>query len=147
MEVEFTVDSGRLFLLQLRHGGPIGDAGLEPGAENSVLAAGIPASPGVATGTVRSSFDQVGGSAEEDQQTVLARKFTTPADVPAMLNAAAVITSQGGATSHAAVVCREARIPCVVGCGSDVLELLGYEVTVNGGAGVVFDVAQSRRRQ
>jgi pyruvate,orthophosphate dikinase len=147
VEVEFTVDSGQLFLLQLRHGRSVGSADLELAAESTVLAAGIPASPGIATGTVRVNVDHARGSAGKDQRTVLVREFTIPADVPAMLSAAAVITSQGGATSHAAVVCREAGIPCVVGCGSDALGLLGSEVTVDGGAGAILEVDPSGRKK
>jgi pyruvate,orthophosphate dikinase len=57
-----------------------------------------------------------------------------------MIAAAAVVTGTGGATSHAAVVCRELGRPCVVGCGDDVVERLrGAELTVDGGSGEVWD--------
>jgi pyruvate, orthophosphate dikinase len=69
----------------------------------------------------------------------LAREATSPDDVHGMIAAQAVITEQGGATSHAAVVSRELQTPCVVGCGAaTVTGLDGQEVTVDGAAGVVY---------
>ena len=70
---------------------------------------------------------------------MLARETTSPDDVGGMIAARAVITEQGGSTSHAAVVSRELHTPCVVGCGQGSLaRLVGTEVTVDGGSGTVY---------
>jgi pyruvate,orthophosphate dikinase len=77
-----------------------------------------------------------GGAADP---VVLARPTTSPEDVPAMIAAAAVVTELGGASSHAAVVCRGLGRPCVVGVGESVTTSWdGYEVTVDGSSGVVY---------
>ncbi|NYD38966.1 PEP-utilizing enzyme [Actinomycetospora corticicola] len=71
---------------------------------------------------------------------VLVRPFTAPDDVPAMYASVAVVTEHGGTTSHAALVAREAGLPCVVGCGDGVVAALqGRTVTVDGTRGVVLD--------
>jgi len=70
---------------------------------------------------------------------ILARDTTSPDDVHGMLVARAVITEQGGATSHAAVVSRALGVPCVVGCGSGkLLTLAGSTVTVDGASGRIY---------
>jgi pyruvate,orthophosphate dikinase len=112
------------------------------GAE--VLAGGKPACPGVATGVVVTDADEAedradpaDGSPGED--VVLARPTTDPDDVRGMSVSRAVITELGGSTSHAAVVCRELGVPCVVGCGAGgVTALAGRTVTVDGAAGAVY---------
>lgn len=137
IEVEFTVESGRLFLLQMRSAQVIGRpaGGRACGDRVPVLVRGMAASPGVGSGRAK---DDIAGPPEPRQEpAVLVREFTRPADVEAMLAASAVVTVRGGITSHAAVICREAGIPCVVGCGSDALDLIGQMVTVDGGAGTV----------
>lgn len=73
---------------------------------------------------------------------MLARDTTSPDDVHGMLVARAVITEQGGSTSHAAVVSRALGVPCVVGCGAGRLtSLAGRHVTVDGASGRVFEGA------
>jgi pyruvate,orthophosphate dikinase len=110
---------------------------ITPGAADAaeLLASGVPASPGVATGLAV-------GTPEEAQQTpgsVLVRRSTSPDDVHGMIAAAAVVTEQGGATSHAAVVSRALDTPCVVGCGAGTLEnLVGRIVTVDATSGRVY---------
>lgn len=103
--------------------------GIEP------LVTGTAASPGVVTGTAV-------GTPEEAQRTpgsVLVRRSTSPDDVHGMIAAVAVVTEQGGTTSHAAVVGRALDTPCVVGCGEGTVErLLGREVTVDATAGRVY---------
>jgi pyruvate,orthophosphate dikinase len=70
---------------------------------------------------------------------VLARPTTSPDDLAGMIAAHAVITEEGGSTSHAAVVSRALGLPCVVGCGPGALApLTGQTVTVDGGEGVVY---------
>ena len=65
------------------------------------------------------------------------RETTSPDDIHGMIAARAIITAQGGATSHAAVVSRALGRPCVVGCGAEVMALAGSVVTVDG-AGRVY---------
>ncbi|MHA6783680.1 pyruvate, phosphate dikinase [Pseudonocardia saturnea] len=110
---------------------------LAPGAADgaTLLAHGAAASPGVVTGVAV-------GTPEEAQTTpgaVLVRRATSPDDVHGMIAAAAVVTEQGGATSHAAVVSRALDTPCVVGCGAGIVEeLVGRTVTVDATSGRVY---------
>ena len=70
---------------------------------------------------------------------VLARAITSPDDVHGMLVCRAIITEQGGATAHAALVSRDLGKPCVVGCGTaSVTSLVGQLVTVDGGSGKIY---------
>lgn len=111
---------------------------LAPGADDGVevLASGVGASPGVVSGVVV-------GTPEEAQRkpgSILVRRATSPEDVHGMIAAVAVVTEQGGATSHAAVVSRALDTPCVVGCGDGTVStLLGRTVTVDAGTGRVLD--------
>jgi pyruvate,orthophosphate dikinase len=171
-DLEFTVESGRLWFLQtrkakrtpearVRHAVALGRAGVISPAEAlarirgadlgflrgprldalarsqaSVVAQGKPASPGAAVGLVVTSAR---ACEEATGDVVLARPTTDPEDVLAMSMASAVITELGGSTSHAAVICRELGVPCVVGCGrGNLAGLAGTEVTVDGGGGVVY---------
>jgi pyruvate, orthophosphate dikinase len=175
-DVEFTVEAGRLWLLQsraarcspeavVRHSAQLCREGLigpgealgritpeqieqllaprpDPMAVRTarVLARGKPACPGTAVGIVVTDADE----AEEraDEGVVLARPTTDPDDVPAMSVSRGVVTEHGGSTSHAAVVCRELALPCVVGCGTGTLAgLAGRTVTVDAGLGVIYDGA------
>lgn len=114
---------------------------IEPAAlaEAEVVASGLPACPGVGAGRVVADSDSAEDAADEGEDVVLARTTTSPDDVGGMIAARAVITEQGGSTSHAAVVSRELHTPCVVGCGQGSLrELVGTEVTVDGAAGKVY---------
>lgn len=114
---------------------------IEPDAASSstVVATGLPACPGVGAGVVVGDSDAAEDAADEGQDVVLARETTSPDDVGGMIAARAVITEQGGSTSHAAVVSRELHTPCVVGCGKGtLLSLVGSEVTVDGSTGTVY---------
>ena len=170
-DIEFTVQSGELFLLQsrpakrtaraaVRIAVELVDEGvLEPdealsrvtadqirtllrpeiaaGAADDadVLARGVPASPGVATGLVVDTPE----AAQATPGSILVRKSTSPDDVHGMIAASAVITEQGGSTSHAAVVSRALDTPCVVGCGAGtVTALVGRTVTVDATTGRVY---------
>jgi pyruvate,orthophosphate dikinase len=110
----------------------------EVAAGATVLARGEPACSGVAAGRlVREDEDAMVRGA--DDPVVLVRPTTSPEDVPAMIAAAAVVTELGGASSHAAVVCRGLGRPCVVGVGESATESWGgYDVTVDGSKGVVY---------
>ncbi|NKQ52462.1 pyruvate, phosphate dikinase [Amycolatopsis sp. K13G38] len=105
------------------------------GEKAEVLACGVGASPGVATGVVVDTPE----AAQANPGCVLVRKSTSPDDVHGMIAASAVVTEQGGATSHAAVVSRALDTSCVVGCGAGTVDaLVGRTVTVDGGSGVVY---------
>lgn len=99
---------------------------------------GSPASPGIATGQVKilKSPKEIGKIEKGD---VLVAPMTSPDYVPAMKKASAIITDQGGQTSHAAIVSRELGVPCVVGTKEATTKLKdGILVTVNGQTGQVF---------
>ncbi|MCX5254373.1 PEP-utilizing enzyme [Streptomyces canus] len=89
--------------------------------DEELLARGLPASPGAATGTVALSSERALELAAEGAHAVLVMHETTPADVPGMLAATAVLTGSGGIASHAAVVARGAGKPAV--CGVEGLRL------------------------
>ncbi len=108
-------------------------------AAAEVLAAGKPACPGIAIGVVVTDSEEAVDRADDGYDVILARRTTDPDDVGGMSASQAVITELGGSTSHAAVVCRELGVPCVVGCGVDtVTALAGQTVTVDGAAGAVY---------
>nr|WP_281374030.1 pyruvate, phosphate dikinase [Mycobacterium vicinigordonae] len=174
-DIEFTVESGRLYLLQTRAAKRSARAAvtiavalqqeglisinealsrvtaaqldvlltpvIEPAARAgaTVVASGLAACPGVGAGRVVADSDSAEDAADDDEDVVLARETTSPDDVGGMIAARAIITEQGGATSHAAVVSRELQTPCVVGCGRGSLRaLVGTDVTVDGAEGLVY---------
>lgn len=114
------------------------DAVRDPPAPSAVLATGLAASPGIALGTVAREPDTRGEAAPRRDSLILLRGETSPHDLPAIRKAAALVTEHGGLTSHAAIVARELKIPCVVGCGELGAIRDGQEVTVDGTAGVVY---------
>jgi len=104
-----------------------------------LLASGEPASPGVGVGHVVTDPDEAERRAAAGDAVILARPTTSPDDLHGMIAARAVVTEQGGGTSHAAVVGRALGLPCVVGCGKGALDpLAGQIVTVDGRAGKVY---------
>jgi pyruvate,orthophosphate dikinase len=174
-DIEFTVEAGKLYLLQTRSAKRSARAAvsiavglhreglidvdealarvtpthldtlltpvIEPSAlaDATVVASGLPASPGVGAGRVVTDSESAEDASDDGEDVVLARQTTSPDDVGGMIAARAVITEQGGSTSHAAVVSRELHTPCVVGCGKGALEALeGTEVTVDGATGTVY---------
>lgn len=173
-DLEFTVEEGKLWLLQtraakrsaqaavrlalqLRHEGLVDDAealrrvtpghvetllmpSLQPETRvaATLLAKGLPACPGVASGKAYSDVDEAIDAAEDGEDVILVRKATSPDDVQGMLAARGIVTEIGGATSHAAVVSRELGRPAVVGCGAGVVAALaGKLITVDGSEGEV----------
>src|SRR6185437_10105444 len=104
-----------------------------------LLASGEPASPGVGIGFVVTNSDEAERRADQGDPVVLARPTTSPDDLHGMIAARAVVTQEGGSTSHAAVVSRALGLPCVVGCGRGALQQMTNElVTVDGRAGKVY---------
>ena len=173
-EIEFTVEDGKLWLLQtraaersaqaavrlalqLRHEGLIDDAetlrrvtpahvetlllpALQPETRVTapLLAKGLPACPGVVTGTAYTEVDAALDAADRGEQVILVRDHTRPEDVLGMLAAQGIVTEVGGAASHAAVVSRELGRVAVVGCGHGVAaSLAGKQITVDGYEGEV----------
>ncbi|PIR43628.1 phosphoenolpyruvate synthase [candidate division WWE3 bacterium CG10_big_fil_rev_8_21_14_0_10_32_10] len=110
-----------------------------------MLLTGLSASPGVGVGFVKIlvSAKEIGKIQKGD---ILVTPMTDPDFVPAMRKAAAIVTDNGGRTSHAAIVSRELGIPCVVGTGS-ATEVLkeGDVITVNGYKGAVYSGDKSEQ--
>jgi pyruvate,orthophosphate dikinase len=100
--------------------------------EGKLLAKGVNASPGAAVG--KAAFDadlaEQWGKAGED--VIMVRPFTKPDDVHGMIAAKGILTSEGGATSHAAVVARQFGKPCIVGASDVVIDLDKRQLTANG---------------
>lgn len=173
-DIEFTVQSGQLYLLQSRAAkrapaaavrfavdmvaeGRIDPATalsrvsaeqvrtlllprLKDGATDgaTVLATGEGACPGAATGILVADADEAERRAAAGENVILVRKTTSPDDVHGMIAARAVVTEQGGSTSHAAVVSRALGRPCVVGVGDGAVAKSGTLVTVDGAGGLVY---------
>ncbi|MFY9115076.1 MAG: pyruvate, phosphate dikinase, partial [Dethiobacteria bacterium] len=87
-------------------------------AKLDVIAGGLPASPGAASGQVVFDADTAQEWGEEGRKVILVRTETTPDDIHGMIAAEGILTSRGGMTSHAAVVARGMGKPCVCGCES-----------------------------
>ncbi len=159
-DVEFTIERGKLWMLQTRNGKRTAKAAvkiavdmaneglisredavrrvrpedvdtlLHPQFDENALkkaekyAKGVNASPGAAVGQVYFDADTAEKMAKESKQDVImVRPFTKPDDVHGMIAAKGVLTSEGGATSHAAVVARQFGIPCVVGASMIKIDL------------------------
>jgi pyruvate,orthophosphate dikinase len=90
---------------------------LDPSAKTTVLARGLPASPGAASGKVVFSADEAEAFAARGEAVILVRIETSPEDIHGMHAARGVLTTRGGMTSHAAVVARGMGRPCVAGAG------------------------------
>ncbi|TGD71413.1 pyruvate, phosphate dikinase [Mangrovimicrobium sediminis] len=91
---------------------------VDPEAKTDIIATGLPASPGGATGEVVFSADEAEQVASTGRSVVLVRRETTPEDIHGMKVAAGVLTELGGMTSHAAVVARGMGVCAITGCGS-----------------------------
>ncbi|BDG73904.1 pyruvate, phosphate dikinase [Roseomonas fluvialis] len=184
-DIEFTVQSNKLYMLQTRNGKRTAAASLkiavdmareglidhteavkrvnpaaldqllhptlDPKAPRKVLAKGLPASPGAASGIVVFSADEAEARAQKGESVILVRIETSPEDIHGMHAAKGILTTRGGMTSHAAVVARGMGRPCVAGCGgvsvdynNQVLSSGGIQVrggellTIDGGTGEVF---------
>jgi pyruvate,water dikinase len=104
-----------------------------------VLARGLPASPGIAFGKARIILD-VKQAKDFQKGDILVTKMTDPDWVPIMKIASAIVTDEGGMTSHAAIVSRELGIPAVVGTGNATKVIKdGQEITVDAMRGIVYE--------
>ncbi len=90
---------------------------LDPKAPKNVLARGLPASPGAASGAVVFSADEAETRAQKGEAVILVRIETSPEDIHGMHAARGILTTRGGMTSHAAVVARGMGRACVAGAG------------------------------
>ncbi len=151
-DLEFTVEQGKLWMLQTRSGKRTARAALriavelaneglitkseavlriepltldqllhptiDPRAHRKVLATGLPASPGAASGEIVFNSDEAAELRAEGRKVILVRVETSPEDIHGMHAAEGILTTRGGMTSHAAVVARGMGKPCVSGAGS-----------------------------
>ncbi|BBB48941.1 pyruvate, phosphate dikinase [Pelolinea submarina] len=98
-----------------------------------MFATGVNASPGAAVGQIYFDADTAERMAkEEKQKVIMVRPFTKPDDVHGMLAAEGILTSEGGATSHAAVVARQFGVPCIVGASMMHIDLDKRELESEG---------------
>jgi pyruvate,orthophosphate dikinase len=101
--------------------------------EGRYYASGVNASPGAAVGQIYFDADTAEMHAKQNKEDVImVRPFTKPDDVHGMIAAKGVLTSEGGATSHAAVVARQFGIPCVVGASMIKIDLENRQMSVDG---------------
>ncbi len=165
-DVEFTIERGKLWMLQTRTGKRSGAAAVriavemaheklidrslavqrvtpeqldqllhptvDPKTDATVLATGLPASPGAAQGQVVFSADEAEELAREGAKVVLVRQETSPDDFHGMVAAQAIVTARGGMTSHAAVVARGMGKTCVSGANSIQIDYGQQQFSVNG---------------
>jgi pyruvate,orthophosphate dikinase len=150
-DLEFTVEQGKLWMLQTRSGKRTAGAALriavelaqekliskeeavtrvdpaaldqllhptiDPAAERNVIATGLPASPGAASGEIVFSSEDAEALSNQGRKVILVRVETSPEDIHGMHAAEGILTTRGGMTSHAAVVARGMGKPCVAGAG------------------------------
>ena len=139
-DIEWAEEKGEIFIVQTRPVTTIREAAeVTREITAPVLLSGSPASPGIASGPVKTVTDpsQIDKVEEGD---VLVAEMTTPDFVPAMKRAVAIVTDRGGRTAHAAIVSRELGIPCIVGTGEAMDTLKdGQIITVDGSSGNVYD--------
>jgi pyruvate,orthophosphate dikinase len=124
---------------------------LDPNAKKTVLARGLPASPGAASGKVVFAADDAEAEAANGVAVILVRIETSPEDIHGMHAAEGILTTRGGMTSHAAVVARGMGRPCVAGAGElrvdyargtlfvrGTVVKAGEVITIDGSTGEVF---------
>ena len=103
----------------------------DPKAKKQVIAKGLPASPGAATGKVVFNADDADEWNKRGEKVILVRIETSPEDLKGMNAAQGILTARGGMTSHAAVVARGMGKCCVSGCGTLVIDYSARTLKVN----------------
>ena len=165
-DIEFTVQEGKLWMLQTRAGKRTAKAALkiavdmvaeglideeeavlrvepealdqllhptlDPDAPRDVVARGLPASPGAASGAVVFTADEAEARAREGEDVILVRIETSPEDIHGMHAAKGILTARGGMTSHAAVVARGMGRPCVSGAGALRIDIAAGTMSAGG---------------
>ena len=106
---------------------------VDPAAKTDIVARGLPASPGGATGQVVFSAEEAEEEAARGNTVILVRRETTPEDIHGMKVAAGVLTELGGMTSHAAVVARGMGVCAITGCGDISIDYAEGTATTTGG--------------
>jgi len=106
---------------------------VDPSAKTDIVATGLPASPGGATGSVVFSAEEAEEEALKGHSVILVRRETTPEDIHGMKVAAGVLTELGGMTSHAAVVARGMGVCAITGCGEISINYAEGVFTTDGG--------------
>lgn len=108
---------------------------LDPAAEKkaTVLAQGLPASPGGAVGYIVFTSEEAMEAAAKGEEAILIREETSPEDIEGMRASAGILTTRGGMTSHAALVARGWGKCCIVGCDAMKINFADRTVTFNGG--------------
>ncbi|MDD9901494.1 MAG: pyruvate, phosphate dikinase [Alphaproteobacteria bacterium] len=105
---------------------------IDPNAQKTVLAKGLPASPGAAAGEIVFDADRAEKLAAKGKKVILCRMETSPEDIHGMHAAEGILTSRGGMTSHAAVVARGMGKPCVSGAGDIAIDYRNRTMSVGG---------------
>jgi len=105
---------------------------IDPKAERKVIATGLPASPGAASGEIVFSSDEAAKLKADGRKVILVRVETSPEDIHGMHAAEGILTTRGGMTSHAAVVARGMGKPCVSGAGAIRVDYARGVMTVAG---------------
>ncbi len=105
---------------------------LDPKAERKIIATGLPASPGAASGEIVFSSDEAEALKASGRKVILVRVETSPEDIHGMHAAEGILTTRGGMTSHAAVVARGMGKPCVSGAGSVRVDYAAQTMTALG---------------
>src|SRR5438046_4108620 len=105
---------------------------IDPNAERQIIATGLPASPGAASGEIVLSADEAEALKAKGTKVILVRVETSPEDIHGMHAAEGILTTRGGMTSHAAVVARGMGKPCVSGAGSLRVDYAAGTVSVAG---------------
>ena len=111
----------------------LGDTLEKAKKSGKMFAAGVNASPGAAVGQIYFDADLAEKmSNKENQDVIMVRPFTKPDDVHGMLASKGILTSEGGATSHAAVVARQFGVPCIVGASMVRIDMNKRQLEANG---------------
>ncbi len=138
-DVEWAISGGKTWLVQARPITTHGTAVTADTDQTTVVARGLPAAPGVASGLVRVLLTPDLGDRLVDGE-ILVAPMTNPDWLPTIRRAAAIVTDSGGMTCHAAIVAREVGVPCIVGARTATTDLAdGTMVTVDGTHGKVHE--------
>ncbi len=120
---------------------------IDPAAERDVIAVGLPASPGAATGKIVFTAEEAERLGTAGEAVILVRDETSPEDIRGMHAARGIVTARGGMTSHAAVVARGMGRPCVSGAGELQIYAKQGEMRARGRVFKEGDDHHHRRRQ
>src|SRR6478609_4791935 len=136
-DTEWAISGGQTYLVQARPITTLRHTTAPPSEKHAVLARGLAAAPGSATGKVRVLDTPDEGNRLLEGE-ILVAQMTNPDWLPTIRRAAALVTDTGGMTCHAAIVARELGVPCVVGTRTATRDLHdGITVTVDGARGEV----------